>query len=52
MARDSYQLTIPVFQVSLSFSDEIQALHGMREDDARTVRLRKETLCNIGGNKA
>ena len=30
----------------------IQALIIMRDDDARTVRLWKETLCNNGENEA
>ena len=29
-----------------------QALIDMRDNDARTVRLGKETLCNNGENKA
>ena len=30
----------------------VQALNDMRDNDARTVRLWKETLCNNGENKA
>ena len=38
------------YLVAYVFSDEIQALDVMREDDARTVRLCKETLCNNDGS--